>query len=62
MKKILFILFFGALFLGANAQYRNLTGNAGTTTSNFIGTTDKNPLILKNYNKHKSASFESYGF
>jgi cytoskeletal protein CcmA (bactofilin family) len=50
MKKLLFILIFTALFYGANAQSWNLTGNAGTSSSNFIGTTDDRPLIFKTNN------------
>jgi len=38
MKKLLFIFFFGVLYFGVHAQYWNLTGNSGTTTSNFLGT------------------------
>jgi len=58
MKKHIFIFFFGALFLGGYAQVFpvtdsnpwELTGNAGTTSSNFIGTTDNQPLIFKTNN------------
>ena len=51
MKKLFFILFFGALYFGVNAQTPwILTGNAGTTSSHFIGTIDKQPLIFKTRN------------
>jgi len=52
MKKIIFLFFFGALIIGSYAQssYWNLTGNAGTTTSHFLGTTDNNPLIFRTNN------------
>ncbi|MDR0206011.1 MAG: hypothetical protein LBI45_01970 [Bacteroidales bacterium] len=54
MKKLLFILIFTALFFGVNAQGGEtpqrsweLIGNAGTTSRNFLGTTDAVPLIFK---------------
>jgi len=54
MKKLLLFLIFGACFLGVNAQGGgnanaswNLIGNGGTTTRNFLGTTDTMPLIFK---------------
>jgi len=48
MKKLLFILFFGALCYGVNAQYWNTTGNANTSPpTNYIGTSDAKPLIFK---------------
>jgi len=47
MKKLIFILFFGALGFGAQAQYWSLSGNSGTTTSHFLGTTSCKPLIFK---------------
>jgi len=50
MKKLLLFLIFGACFLGVNAQYWNLTGNNGTTTSNFLGTKDSVSLIFKTNN------------
>jgi len=56
MKKIIFILFLSALFLSANAQttgsvgYWDLQGNSTTDNRNFIGTTDRNPLIFKTGN------------
>ena len=55
MKNLFFILLLGALFLGANAQKDPwaLTGNSGTTTSNFLGTTDCNPLIFKTNNTER---------
>ena len=58
MKKILLLIFLGALFIGVNAQLNpgtstipwNTTGNSGTTNSNFLGTTDCVPLIFKTNN------------
>jgi len=51
MKKLLFILFSCALFIGNYAQnekgYWDTYGNSGTDRSNFIGTTDCMPLIFK---------------
>jgi len=46
-----FILIFIAFFITVSAnvfsQTWSLTGNAGTTNSNFVGTTDNRPLLLK---------------
>ncbi|MCL2291061.1 MAG: hypothetical protein FWC34_10260 [Bacteroidetes bacterium] len=55
MKKTIFIFFFGALFLGVNAQLSTpnpwtLSGNANTSSSNFLGTTDAKPIIFKTDN------------
>jgi len=58
MKKLLLFLIFGACFFGIYAQgtgananaFWSLTGNAGTTTRNFLGTTDSVPLIFKTSN------------
>ncbi|MCL2290666.1 MAG: hypothetical protein FWC34_08205 [Bacteroidetes bacterium] len=52
MKKIIFFLFFGALFIGGYAQtvrpaYWELIGNSGTTNLHFLGTTDCKPIIFK---------------
>jgi len=48
MKKLIFIFTFCALNWGIYAQtYWGLSGNAGTSTSNFFGTTDCTPLIFK---------------
>jgi len=52
MKKIIFLFFFGALFVGGYAQGSlsnpwNITGNANTSDRNFLGTTDNSPLIFK---------------
>jgi len=49
MKKITTIFVCCALFLGIKAQtpYWNTTGNGGNTSTEFIGTTDKQPLIFK---------------
>jgi hypothetical protein len=50
MKKTIFLLAVIA-GLNANAQSWNLTGNAGTNpASNFIGTTDNQPLVFKTNN------------
>jgi hypothetical protein len=56
MKKVLFLVaFFGALCLGGYAQsYWSLTGNGGTNpNSNFIGTSDAQPLIFKTNNAER---------
>ena len=47
MKRSFFI--FTELLLGVNifSQSWSLTGNAGTTNANFVGTTDDKPLIFK---------------
>jgi len=49
MKKFLLILFFGALIYVGYAQSKSwdLNGNAGTTKSDFLGTTDCMSLIFK---------------
>jgi hypothetical protein len=49
MKKFIIFFFFCAFVSGVSAQstYWNLTGNSSTTTANFIGTTDCQPLIFK---------------
>ena len=47
MKKIIFLSLFGVCFLGGYAQYWNLTGNSGTTNTDFIGTTDNTPLVFR---------------
>lgn len=52
MKK-LFLLSFLALAGIANAQNWSLTGNAGTTGLNFIGTTDARALIFKTNNLNR---------
>ncbi|MFP3593700.1 hypothetical protein [Chryseobacterium sp. SIMBA_038] len=53
MKKTL-ILLAAVLGLQANAQSWNLTGNPGTNpTTNFLGTTDNQPLIFKTNNAEK---------
>jgi len=54
MKKILLLIFLGALFIGVNAQLNPgtssipwyTTGNSSTTASNFLGTTDESDLIF----------------
>jgi len=59
MKRSLFI-FAGLLFsagIFADAFW-SLTGNAGTTTSNFVGTTDNMPLFFKVNNRW--AGFSGY--
>jgi len=54
MKKLLFILFFCALFFTNFAQdpkgYWDTYGNSGTEKSNFVGTADCMPLIFKTNN------------
>jgi len=52
MKKIIFLFFLGALFVGGYAQGSlsnpwTITGNANTSDRNFFGTTDCNPVIFK---------------
>jgi hypothetical protein len=51
MKRLIFILFFGALFMNVYAQPPiagwTLSGNSNTTTSNFFGTTDCKPIVFK---------------
>ena len=54
MKKLLLLFFLSACFLGVNAQGGetpittwNLSGNAGTSSRNFLGTTDTVPLIFR---------------
>jgi len=56
MKRLFFI--FAELLLAASvfSQSWSLTGNAGTANSNFIGTTDKMPLILKVNNEWAGSS------
>ena len=46
MKKSFFLLASLLITVGAYSQW-SLTGNSGTSTSNFLGTTDNKPLILK---------------
>ncbi|AZA53713.1 hypothetical protein [Chryseobacterium sp. G0201] len=52
MKKTI-ILLAAVLGITANAQTWNLAGNAGTTATDFIGTTDAQPLIFKTNNAEK---------
>ena len=49
MKKIYFLLFFGAFFLGTYAQttYWSTDGNSNVSNSSFLGTIDEFPLIFK---------------
>lgn len=72
MKKLIFIFFFGMLCLGANAQISqgipplewSTSGNAGLTTTNFLGTTDNMPIIFKTGNTERmrlSAFNTSFG-
>jgi hypothetical protein len=57
MKRVLLLFFFGALVIGVHAQTPqtcwSLTGNTGTSSSNFIGTTDNAPLIFKTNNTER---------
>jgi len=46
MKKTFSIIAGLLITVSAFSQW-SLTGNAGTTNSNFVGTTDNNPLIFK---------------
>jgi len=52
MKKTI-ILLAAVLGITANAQTWNLTGNAGTAVTDFIGTTDSKALIFKTNNTEK---------
>ncbi|MCL1936965.1 MAG: hypothetical protein FWF52_01035, partial [Candidatus Azobacteroides sp.] len=49
MKRTTFLIFAGLFCIVSLFSQTpwSLTGNAGTTTSNFLGTTDNNPLIFK---------------
>ncbi|MCL1934629.1 MAG: tail fiber domain-containing protein [Candidatus Azobacteroides sp.] len=59
MKKTFLILASSLLTVNIYSQASwSLTGNAGTTTSNFLGTTDDNPLLLKANNFR--AGFSGY--
>jgi hypothetical protein len=69
MKKLIFILFLGALFFGAKAQSQGsqttsweLTGNSGTSYRNFVGTTDSKPIIFKTNNTERMRLLEDNGF
>jgi len=58
MKKLLLISFFCMLFFGAYTQTPiplpwNTTGNSGTSTNSFLGTTDCKPLIFKTGNQER---------
>lgn len=50
MRLILALIFVSAFFHPAYSQNWLTTGNSGTTSSNFIGTTDNQPLIFKTNN------------
>jgi len=54
MKKLLFLLFFGALFIGTNAQNSSstwlTTGNDIMSASHFFGTTNGSSIIFKTSN------------
>jgi len=57
MKKLIFFIFFGALFLGVNAQLNptttwQLTGNS-VSDGNFLGATNCKPLIFKTRNAER---------
>jgi len=45
--KNLCLIFAGLLISVSVFAQWSLTGNAGTTSSNFVGTTDNQPLILR---------------
>ena len=57
MKKIILFISLVALIIGVNAQTPSptwlTTGNAATTSSNFLGTTDCNPLIFRTNNQER---------
>ena len=70
MKKTFFILTGLLIAIAAYSQW-SLTGNSGTSTSNFLGTTDNNPLILRVNNQlagftggpnHNNVLFGYYSF
>jgi hypothetical protein len=46
-KSIFFTTLLVSIVFSVQAQNWSLTGNAGTTSSNFVGTTDAQPLIFK---------------
>ena len=57
----LFLIFAKLLFaVSVFSQSWSLTGNAGTTNANFVGTTDNRPLIFK-VNNQWTAGFTGYG-
>jgi len=58
MKK-LFLISACLLFSVSVFSQWSLTGNSGTTDSNFLGTTDKRPLIIK-VNNNQWAGFTGY--
>ncbi|MCL2290276.1 MAG: hypothetical protein FWC34_06155 [Bacteroidetes bacterium] len=70
MKKIIFLLFFGAFFIGGYAQFDfqpvavpwNTVGNTGTTNLNFLGTTDCKPLIFKTRNTERMRLSQNHSF
>ena len=63
MKKFIIILFFGVFLIEGHAQsYWNLNGNNGTTSSNFVGTTDFKPLIFKTNNLERMRLLEDKAF
>jgi len=60
MRRLFFI--FAELLFAASvfSQSWSLTGNAGTTNSNFVGTSDDRPLIFR-VNNQSTAGFTGYG-
>ena len=62
MKNLFLFLIFGACFLGVNAQYWSLTGNTGTTVSDFVGTKDPVPLIFKTNDVERMRLLEDKAF
>lgn len=52
MKKTFFFLLMLSVSI-ANAQSWNLTGNTGTSNTNFLGTTDAKDLVIKTNNNEK---------
>lgn len=49
MKKILIPAFMSCIAF-CSAQSWNLTGNAGTSSTNYLGTSDNKPFIIKSNN------------
>ncbi|HEX2846433.1 MAG TPA: hypothetical protein VHN59_07785, partial [Chitinophagaceae bacterium] len=54
MKHFSALSLFLALSCAATAQSWNVTGNSGTTTSNFVGNTDSVALIFRTNNLERA--------
>ena len=53
MKKLYILISLCVIADDMPAQSWNLNGNSGTTASNFLGTSDNKPLIIKTKNKER---------